>query len=60
VATGIIEAYKTIGDISVPVIVRLQGTNATEAKRLIDHSGLKVISASTFTDAAEKVRAALN
>jgi len=60
VATGIIEAYKTIGDISVPVIVRLQGTNATEAKRLIDHSGLKVITASTFTDAAEKVRAALN
>ncbi|MGB8358483.1 MAG: ADP-forming succinate--CoA ligase subunit beta [Bacteroidales bacterium] len=60
VAKGIIEAYKTIGDISVPVIVRLQGTNATEAKELIEHSGLKVITASTFTDAAEKVRAALN
>jgi len=59
VASGIIEAYKTIGDISVPVIVRLQGTNATEAKELIDSSGLKVIAASTFTDAAEKVRAAL-
>jgi len=59
VANGIIEAYKTIGDISVPVIVRLQGTNATEAKQLIDNSGLKVITASTFTDAAEKVRAAL-
>jgi succinyl-CoA synthetase beta subunit len=59
VAEGIIEAYKTIGDIKVPVIVRLQGTNATEAKELIDSSGLKVIAASTFTDAAEKVRAAV-
>jgi len=59
VAAGIIEAYKTIGDIKVPVIVRLQGTNAIEAKELIDGSGLKVIAASTFNDAAEKVRAAL-
>ena len=59
VAAGIIEAYKTIGDIKVPVIVRLQGTNAIEAKELIDGSGLKVIAASTFKDAAEKVRAAL-
>jgi len=59
VAAGIIEAYKTIGDIRVPVIVRLQGTNATEAKELIDSSGLKVIAASTFTDAAEKVRIAV-
>jgi succinyl-CoA synthetase beta subunit len=60
VASGIIEAYKTIGDIRVPVIVRLQGTNAIEAKDLIDHSGLKVIAATTFTDAAEKVRIALS
>jgi succinyl-CoA synthetase beta subunit len=60
VAEGIIEAYKTIGDISVPVIVRLQGTNAIEAKDLIDKSGLEVIAASTFTDAAEKVRDALS
>ena len=60
VASGIIEAYKTIGDIKVPVIVRLQGTNAIEAKDLIDHSGLKVIAATTFTDAAEKVRIALS
>jgi succinyl-CoA synthetase beta subunit len=60
VAAGIIEAYKTIGNITVPVIVRLQGTNATEAKELIDGSGLKVIAASTFTDAAEKVRSALS
>ncbi len=60
VAAGIIEAYKTIGDISVPVIVRLQGTNAIEAKELIDSSGLKVIAASSFNDAAEKVRAVLS
>jgi succinyl-CoA synthetase beta subunit len=60
VAEGIIEAYKTIGNINVPVIVRLQGTNAIEAKELIDRSGLKVIAASTFSDAAGKVRAALN
>jgi succinyl-CoA synthetase beta subunit len=60
VAAGIIEAYKTIGNITVPVIVRLQGTNATEAKELIDGSGLKVIAASTFTDAAGKVRSALS
>jgi len=60
VASGIIEAYKTIGDIKVPVIVRLQGTNAIEARDLIDNSGLKVIAATTFTDAAEKVRIALS
>ncbi len=60
VAAGIIEAYKTIGNITVPVIVRLQGTNATEARELIDGSGLKVIAASTFTDAAGKVRSALS
>jgi succinyl-CoA synthetase beta subunit len=60
VALGIIEAYKTIGDIKVPVIVRLQGTNAIEAKDLIDNSGLKVIAATTFTDAAEKVRISLS
>jgi succinyl-CoA synthetase beta subunit len=60
VAAGIVEAYKSIGNISVPVIVRLQGTNADEAKELIEASGLKVIAATTFTDAAEKVRSALN
>lgn len=60
VAAGIVEAYKTIGNISVPVIVRLQGTNADEAKELIEASGLKVIAATTFTDAAVKVRNALN
>lgn len=60
VAAGVVEAYKSIGDIRIPVIVRLQGTNAEEAKELIDRSGLKVTSATTFTDAAEKVQEALN
>lgn len=60
VAAGIIEAYKTIGDIRIPVIVRLQGTNAEEARDLIGRSGLKVIAAGTFTDAADKVKAALS
>lgn len=59
VAAGIVEAYKSIGDIKVPVIVRLQGTNAEEAKNLIDKSGLRVIAASSFTDAAEKVKSTL-
>ncbi len=59
VAAGIIEAYKSIGEIKVPVIVRLEGTNAEEGKALIDSSGLKVITASTFADVAVKVREAL-
>jgi succinyl-CoA synthetase beta subunit len=45
VAQGVVDAYKNIGDIKVPIIVRLQGTNAKEAKELIDKSGLKVLSA---------------
>ncbi|MFZ1846329.1 MAG: succinate--CoA ligase subunit beta, partial [Saprospiraceae bacterium] len=45
VAAGVIEAYKNIGDIPVPIIVRLQGTNAEIAKKMIDESGLKVMSA---------------
>jgi len=59
VANGVVEAYKSIGEISVPVIVRLQGTNAAEAKNIIDNSGLKVISAVSFGEAAEKVHEAL-
>jgi succinyl-CoA synthetase beta subunit len=59
VANGVVEAYKSIGEIKVPVIVRLQGTNALEAKEIIDNSGLKVISALTFGEAAEKVGKAL-
>jgi succinyl-CoA synthetase beta subunit len=59
VANGVVEAYKTIGEIKVPVIVRLQGTNATEAKAIIDNSGLKVFSAISFREAAEKVKEVL-
>jgi succinyl-CoA synthetase beta subunit len=59
VANGVVEAYKSIGEIDVPVIVRLQGTNAQEAKQIIDNSGLKVFSAVSFKEAAEKVREVL-
>ncbi len=59
VANGVVEAYKTAGEIKVPVVVRLQGTNAAEAKEIIDNSGLSVISAVSFGDAAEAVRKAL-
>lgn len=60
VANGVVEAYKSIGEIKVPVIVRLQGTNAIEAKEIIDNSGLKVYSAVSFKEAAEKVRAVMS
>ena len=55
VAQGVIDAYKNIGDIQIPIIVRLQGTNAEEAKALIDASGLKVHSAVQLEDAAKLV-----
>ena len=55
VAQGVIDAYKNIGDIKVPIIVRLQGTNAVEAKQMIDDSGLNVKSAITLQDAADVV-----
>lgn len=58
VAQGVIDAYKNMGDkINVPIIVRLQGTNADVAKKLIDDSGLNVESAVEFKEAADKVRA---
>jgi succinyl-CoA synthetase beta subunit len=56
VALGIVEAYKKLGDIKVPVIVRLQGTNAEEGKAVIDNSGLKVRSATSLQEAAEIVK----
>jgi succinyl-CoA synthetase beta subunit len=59
VAAGVIEAYKTIGNIPVPIIVRLQGTNAGEAKKLIDESGLKVQSAILLSEAADLVKQAI-
>jgi succinyl-CoA synthetase beta subunit len=60
VANGVVEAYKSIGKINVPVIVRLQGTNAEEAKKIIDNSGLAVFSAISFREAAELVTKVLN
>lgn len=60
VAQGIVDAYKNMGNaIKVPIIVRLQGTNAIEAKKLIDESGLNVISAVEFQEAADKVQEVL-
>ena len=59
VANGVVEAYKSIGEIKVPIIVRLQGTNAEEAKKIIDESGLKVESAIVLQEAADKVKAVL-
>jgi succinyl-CoA synthetase beta subunit len=55
VAQGVIDAYKSIGDIKVPIIVRLQGTNAEEAGQLIKQSGLKVQSAILLSEAAALV-----
>ena len=55
VAQGIVDAYNNIGDIKVPLIVRLEGTNAIEAKKLIDDSGLKVDSVILLQEAADKV-----
>jgi succinyl-CoA synthetase beta subunit len=56
VAQGIVDAYKNIGEIPVPIIVRLQGTNADIAKKLIDESGLKVYSAILLKEAADLVQ----
>ena len=60
VANGIVDAYKNMGTINVPIIVRLQGTNADIAKELIDNSGLDVMSATEFQEAADKVQAVLS
>jgi succinyl-CoA synthetase beta subunit len=59
VAQGVVDAYKNIGNIPVPIIVRLQGTNAEEAKKIIDDSGLKVHSAILLQEAADRVREVL-
>jgi len=60
VAQGVIDAYKNMGNINVPIIVRLQGTNADIAKELIDNSGLDVLSATEFQEAADKVQQVLS
>lgn len=59
VAQGVVDAYKNMGNIPVPIIVRLQGTNAEEAKKLIDESGLNVHSAVLLQEAADKVKQVL-
>ncbi|MFM6944738.1 MAG: ADP-forming succinate--CoA ligase subunit beta [Bacteroidota bacterium] len=59
VAAGVIEAYNNLGNINIPIIVRLQGTNAEVAKELIVNSGLKVQSAILLSEAASLVQAAI-
>lgn len=59
VAAGIVQAAKSI-DIKVPLVVRLQGTNAEEAKKILDDSGLNIISATTLKDASDKVTKSLS
>ena len=59
VAAGVIDAYNKLGNINIPIIVRLQGTNAVEAKKLIDESGLKVQSAILLSEAADLVKKAV-
>ena len=58
-AQGVIDAYNKMGNIHVPIIVRLQGTNAEEAKKLIDESGLEVQSAILLSEAAALVKKAV-
>lgn len=60
VAQGVVDAYKNMGEIPVPIIVRLQGTNAVEAKAIIDASGLNVHSAVLLQEAADLVKSVLN
>lgn len=60
VAQGVVDAYNEIGNIPVPVIIRLQGTNALEGKKIIDESGLKVYSAITLQEAANLVKQMVN
>jgi succinyl-CoA synthetase beta subunit len=59
VASGVVEAYKKVGNIPVPIIVRLQGTNAEEGAKIIKESGLKVFSAILLKEAAEKIKEVL-
>lgn len=60
VAQGVVDAYKNIGKIDIPIIVRLQGTNAEEGAKIIDESGLEVTSAVLLKDAAQRVKEALS
>ena len=61
VANGIVDAYKKMGDkIKVPIIVRLQGTNAEQAKEIIDNAALKIYSAVEFSEVPQKIKEVLN
>jgi len=60
VANGVVEAYKNMDNINVPIIVRLQGTNADIAKKIIDESGLEVHSATLLQEAADLVKKVLS
>ena len=53
-AQGVVDAAKEI-NISVPLVVRLAGTNFKEGKEILDSSGLKIISANDLDDAAKKI-----
>jgi succinyl-CoA synthetase beta subunit len=57
IAEGVITAVKNVG-VKVPVVVRLEGTNAEKAREMLASSGLQVIAAADLTDAAQKVVAA--
>ena len=59
VAQGIVDAYNNLEDINVPIIVRLQGTNAKIAKEIIDSCDFKVYSATEFQEAADKIQEVL-
>ncbi len=60
VAQGVVDAYKNIGSIEIPIIVRLQGTNSLEAQQIINESGLEVISVISLKEAADKVTEVLD
>ena len=60
VAHGVVDACRQIGNIPVPIIVRLQGTNAEEARTIIDQSGMKVYSATVLKEAADLIQAAVS
>ena len=60
VAKGVVEAYKNLDNVNIPIIVRLQGTNADLAKKIIDESGLKVQSAILLQEAADLVKKAVS
>ena len=59
VAQGVIDAYNNIGIINIPIIVRLQGTNSIEAKKIIDNSGLKIYGAVEFNEVPAKIKEVL-